>query len=538
MIYAIIGAVIALALGIYFCLPALTLASGSFWIASFAFLLVIGSILGLGKKEKAGIAVKTSSIIIGAIFFLICAATSPLFLSRSYATILGVPEKTDIEEYTPSIETVPLMDRETAELLMNRALGTLVNEVSQFELGDSTQINYQGRAIRVAPLKYASIIKWLNNRNSGIPAYVTVDMQTQKTDIHYLDRGMKYSPSACFGEDLSRHVWLSYPTAITGDHVFELDEEGNPMWIIPRLEHKAGLFFGDDVQGAFCVDAVSGAINYYRVGDIPNYIDNVYPASLVIEQYDNYGKYTQGFWNSLIGQRNVTATTEGYNYIPQDDDIYLYTGVTSVGGDESNIGFIYVNLRTKEVKYFEQAGAEEYSAMASAEGMVQHLGYTSTFPLLLNIEGQPTYCVALKDSGGLVKMYGLVNVEQYQIVVTADSISQCLQKYRTSLRGNGQAVTGGGEVVSGIITDIRSANMEGTTYFYVQLDGEMMYYELSAMDNKQAILLSIGTKVSLSPIGQPANAVQEAVLPVQNIATTPSRTPEMVDGEANSEATA
>lgn len=536
MVYGVITTIVAFALSIFLCLPALTLASGGFWILSFSLLLVISSILGFGENKKVAMAVRLGSIVICAIFILICAATSPLFLSRSYAAILGVPEKTDIEEYAPSIETVPLMDRETAELLMNRTLGTLVDEVSQFELGDSTQINYQGRAIRVAPLKYASIIKWLNNRNSGIPAYVTVDMQTQKTDIHYLDRGIKYSPSACLGEDLKRHVWLNYPAAIMGNPVFELDEEGNPLWVIPRLKHEAGLLFGCDVQGVFCVDAVSGDINYYRIGDIPSYIDNVYPASLVIEQYDNYGKYTQGFWNSLIGQRSVTATTEGYNYIPQDDDIYLYTGVTSVGGDESNIGFIYVNLRTKEAKYFEQAGAEEYSAMASAEGMVQHLGYTSTFPLLLNIEGQPTYCVALKDSGGLVKMYGLVNVEQYQIVVTADSVSQCLQKYRTSLRGNGQPITGGGEAVSGTITDIRSANLEGTTYFYIQLNGKSMYYELSAMDNKQAILLNVGAKVSLSPIGQPANGIQEAVLPVQDVGMVLEQAPAAGD-EAYFEAT-
>ena len=513
---------IATVLAVFLVLPALTICSISSWALVVVVLSFIHPGLSLGRKEKLGNIFSTCALILAAIMLIAGFVASPLFMSHSYASILGIPEKTDIEEYTPSIETVPLMDRGTAELLMNRALGTLVNEVSQFELGDSTQINFQGRGIRVAPLNYADPVKWFNNRYSGIPAYVTVDMQTQKTDIHYLEEGMKYSPSAFFGKDLMRHVWLSYPTAITGDPVFELDEEGNPLWVIPRYEHKVGLFSGKEVQGVFCVNAVTGTIDYYRVGDIPNYIDNVYPASLIIEQYDNLGRYAQGFWNSLIGQRGVTATTEGYNYIPQDNDIYLYTGVTSVGGDESNIGFIYVNLRTKEAKYFEQAGAEEYSAMASAEGMVQHLGYESTFPLLLNIEGQPTYCMALKDAGGLVKMYGLVNVEQYQIVVTADSISQCLQKYRSSLRGNGQKLIGGGESISGIITDIRAASMEGTTFFYVQLNERPPYYELSAADNRQAILLNVGDRVSLSPVGQLVDSIQEAVLSVQEVEQAPA----------------
>lgn len=526
--YFIIMAIVT-ALVVFLVLPALTISSIALWVLGVVVLGIVAAGLFLGQKEKAGNVFLICMLILAAIMLIAAIVASPLFMSHSYASILGTPEKTDIEEYTPSIETVPLMDRGTAELLMNRTLGTLVDEVSQFELGDSTQINFQGRAIRVAPLDYAGPVKWLNNRHSGIPAYVTVDMQTQKTDIHYLDEGMKYSPSAFLGKDLMRHVWLSYPTVIMGSPVFELDEEGNPLWVIPRYEHKVGLFSGKEVQGVFCVNAVTGAIDYYRVGDIPNYIDNVYPASLIIEQYDNYGKYTQGFWNSLVGQRSVTATTEGYNYIPQGDDIYLYTGVTSVGGDESNIGFIYVNLRTKEAKYFEQAGAEEYSAMASAEGMVQHLGYESTFPLLLNIESQPTYCMALKDAGGLVKMYGLVNVEQYQIVVTADSISQCLQKYRASLRGNGQTLTGGGKCISGIITDIRTANMEGTTFFYVQLNGKSPYYELSAADNKQAILLNVGDRVSLSPAGQLMDSIQEAVMPVQKIKQ--AATPLMEDNE-------
>lgn len=513
MLIFFISAVVGLMALVYLLLLALTFTDLTGWFLVFC---VLGCLtIGLGMGEK-GTAAKVTAFVLAASMVLVVGAGivfSPFIMSRNYAGVLGGLEKTDIEEYTPSIDTVPLMDQDTAELLMNRTLGTLVDEVSQFELGDSTQINYQGRAVRVAPLKYAGFFKYMNNRQSGIPAYVTVDMQTQKTEIHYLEQGMKYSPSAYFGKDLLRHIWLSYPTAIVSDNIcFELDEEGNPLWVVPRLVHKVG-FFGSDVRGVFCVNAVTGEINYYEAGNVPDYIDNVYPADLVIAQYDDYGKFSGGFWNSLIGQRRVTATTEGYNYIPDGDDIYLYTGVTSVNGDESNIGFIYVNLRTKEAKYFEQAGAEEFSAMASAEGMVQHLGYTSTFPLLLSIDGYPTYCVSLKDSGGLVKMYGLVNVEQYQIVVTGDSIAQCLQKYRASLRSNGQHLDKNDSCIEGVVTEILSANMDGSTYYYLQLDNKPVYYEVCISDNKEAVLLKEGCLVNLSLLGQPTkDSIQEAAL--------------------------
>jgi hypothetical protein len=284
-----------------------------------------------------------------------------------------------------------------------------------------------------------------------------------------------------------------------GTPVFEIDDSGNPYWVVAIQEHRVGLFGGLDVKGVLIVDAITGDITEYSVDEVPNYIDNVYPSDILIDLYNYYGMYQGGFWNSIFGQKGVLQVTEGYNYIPQDNDIWLYTGVTSVVRDESNVGFVYVNKRTKVFEYYEVAGAEEYSAMASAEGVVQHLGYTSTFPLLLQIEGQPTYCVALKDAAGLVKMYGLVNMSQYQIVVTADTMSECLSKYRTALKDNGQSVI---EVEttenSGVVEDIRTANINGTTYFYIKVDSSPIYYAFSISDNEEVVLVDIGETISFN----------------------------------------
>lgn len=496
-----IGAIIS---GIiyYLMLPAFNFASFELWaFIGIVLILFITISTIFGGDEKIGTIVFSSILGVEIVLLLILGVFStPLLRADSYAHLIdsNIIHK-NISEYSPTIDDVPLMDKDTAELLASRQMGSLVNEISQYDLGGSTQINYQNKPIRVMPLEYSGPIKWLNNKNVGIPAYITVDMTSQKTEIYRLEHGIRYSPSGYFGEDLNRHLRFKYPTSMLGTPVFEIDDSGNPYWVVAIQEHRVGLFGGLDVKGVLIVDAITGDITEYSVDEVPNYIDNVYPSDILIDLYNYYGMYQGGFWNSIFGQKGVLQVTEGYNYIPQDNDIWLYTGVTSVVRDESNVGFVYVNKRTKVFEYYEVAGAEEYSAMASAEGVVQHLGYTSTFPLLLQIEGQPTYCVALKDAAGLVKMYGLVNMSQYQIVVTADTMSECLSKYRTALKDNGQSVI---EVEttenSGVVEDIRTANINGTTYFYIKVDSSPIYYAFSVSDNEEVVLVDIGETISFN----------------------------------------
>ncbi len=287
------------------------------------------------------------------------------------------------------------------------------------------------------------------------------------------------------------------------DPVFEIDEDGNPYWVVSKLKHRVGMFGGTDVDGILIVDAVTGRIDEYAMNEIPLHVDNAISVDVLLDLYNNFGMYQGGFWNSKFGQKNVVQVTEGYNYIPKNDDIYLYTGVTSVVSDESNIGFIFVNMRTKEYEYYEIAGAEEFSAMASAEGVVQHLGYDATFPLLLSIEGQPTYCVALKDAAGLVKMYGLVNMSQYQIVVTGNTIDDCLRSYRTALKNNGQTVTEETrDRKTGVAADIRTGSVDGTTIVYIRFENSTTYYAFSLGDSQDIILVNVGDRVTFES-GEP-----------------------------------
>ena len=446
-------------------------------------------------------------IVIGAVFVIYVVGgllSSVVIRSGAYAKLITVETgdfTQDIEEI--SFDQIPMLDRDSAEKLGDRKLGELADMVSQFEVADNyTQINYKGRPVRVTPLRYGDIFKWLNNRSAGLPAYLIIDMVTQEVDVVRLPEGMHYTTAEHFSRNLYRHLRFQYPTYIFNEPTFEIDEEGTPYWVCPRIVKRIGLFGGTDIQGAVLVNAITGESQYYT--DIPTWVDGVYSAEIIMDQYDYYGTYQGGFINSLFGQKNVTVTTEGYNYIAANDDVYIYTGVTSAGSDESNIGFILTNQRTKQTTFYSIAGAEEFSAMNSAEGVVQHLNYSATFPLLLNISNQPTYFMALKDYAGLVKMYAMVNVQQYQIVATGASVEECQSNYYKLLRQNkldtGEApiLPADEDTVTGIVTALRSAVIDGTTMYYVTLDADNTVYCISAGEVEKVILLNVGDRITIT----------------------------------------
>ena len=423
----------------------------------------------------------------------------PLLRAAAYRDLLTVQTgdfASDVAQI--SFNEIPTLDRTSAEFLGDRQMGTLSDMVSQFEYsGDSTQINYQGRPVRVAPIAYADLFKWLTNRGQGLPAYVVVDMVTQEATVTRLPEGMKYSFSEPLNRNIVRHLRFHYPTMMFSTPEFEIDENGHPWWIAPRVVKTIGLFGGTDIQGAVLVDAITGQCQYYK--EVPTWVDTLYVPELIMQQYDYHGTLVHGFINSLLGQRDVTITTDGYNYIAMNDDVYAYTGVTSANADQSNLGFLLCNMRTKETHFYEAPGATEAAARASAEGVVQDLGYVSTFPLLLNIAGEPTYFIPLLDNTNLVKSYAMVNVAQYQLVATGATVSACEQTYIQMLSDKG--VTTPEELpktqASGTIAEIRSAVLSGSTYYFLRLEGETVFYALSAAQDRQAVTLNVGDRITL-----------------------------------------
>ena len=507
----------------YIALPAINLHDQSFY-AFFGLLCLvyIGCALvtsgfqavgGKGSVREYFRFVKTQCLPIGILVVVLVVVvivgtviSLPIFRAGAYRDLLTVETgdfAADVEEI--SFDEIPMLDEDSAKRLGDTQMGTLPDMVSQFEVSeDYTQINYLGRPVRVAPLEYADLFKWFTNRSSGLPAYIVVDMVTQEVQVVRLPEGMKYSPSEPLNRNIMRHLRFQYPTFMFETPTFEIDENGHPWWICPKVEMTIGLFGGKDIHGAVLVDAVTGESQYYE--DVPTWVDRVYLASLIMEQYDYHGTLVNGFLNSIFGQRGVTVTTEGYNYIAMNDDVYMYTGVTSVSSDQSNLGFLLSNQRTKETKFYEAPGATERSAQVSAMGVVQDLGYTATFPLLLNISGQPTYFMALKDDIQLVKQYAMVNVARYNLVATGASVADCEQEYIRLMAAEG--ITQPEELpqtsVSGQVAEIRSAVMDGNTYYFVRLEGNPVFYALSSVSNPLAVILNVGDQVTIdhAPIAE------------------------------------
>lgn len=524
----IIATVIALlAVGVYYyvALPAVNIHSVGFWqclLFLIAACTAAGAFVQIRKEAKKDMSVSIRPkdlilqsravkagialfVIVGAIFLVGSLLSSPIVNAGKYQKLLTVENSDfsrDIKEV--SYKTIPLLDKNSAELLGNRKMGSMVDMVSQFEVSSEyTQINYQDTPVRVAPLVYASPIKWLTNQSQGIPAYIRIDMATQNTECVKLTEGIRYSESEYFNRNIYRHLRFHYPTYIFDDQIFfEINDEGTPYWVCPVKKFNIGLFGGQTIGTVVLCNAINGECEEYDVQDVPNWVDKVYSAELLTGLYNYYGTLKHGFFNSVLGQKDCLQATNGYNYIALEDDVWVYTGITSVSGDQSNVGFVLMNQRTMETKFYTVEGAIEDSAMSSAEGQVQNLGYRASFPLLLNISGEPTYFMALKDGAGLVKKYAMVNVQKYQWVAIGDTVQECEKSYVRLLTTNGitkNGSTGVFDVAEGKIASIAPIVIEGNTHYYVCLENSDEIFDVNVSDTTlvEIVKYKVGDTISI-----------------------------------------
>lgn len=508
------------ALGYYALHPAVNIHQQGIWLLLFLLFLIVALLSAIGKlADKQG----QSRIIIiqhlreipllSRIFVILAVMTAVLFLigelagatlfrSRSYASLLPVEERVFEEDIAESdrVTDIALMDTESARIFGSRKIGSLSDVVSQYEVEpEYTQIAIQGKPWKVSGLKYASFFKWWNNRKNGIPGYVKVDPTNSEAQYVKLDQGMRYVPSGYFNYNLQRHVQLKYPTKIFDSYHFELDDEGNPFYICPTKTARIGLFDGMDINGAVICDPISGDCKYYDRKDIPSWADSVYSGHLLTQKYNWHGMLSGGYFNSIFEQKGCKQATDDFGYKIILDDVWIYTGVTSVNGDKSNIGFIMMNQRTSEAKFYRVSGAEEHSAMAAAEGEVQEKGYRASFPSLINVAGIPTYVMVLKDSGGLVKLYAMVNVEQYNIVATAATQSKVFENYLKLLKsqGNTEIDESRQKQETITVTDIQYIDTDDGVIVYLK-DNAHQVYKQAFKENESLIKITAGDQLRIT----------------------------------------
>ena len=500
--------------------PAINIHKPSFWAGMVVICLVLGAICGINsirykfdknKKVKnfntLPFISKTFGVLAVILFLVAFVGNiigSPLLRAKKYASLLEVENKdfaSDLEE-TERITDLALMDTESARIFGNRKIGSLSEVVSQYEVESNyTQISIQKAPYKVSALKYASFFKWWNNRDKGVPGYVKVNPVNSDAEYVELPQGMKYVPSAYLNYNLMRHVQLEYPTKIISGYNFEIDDEGNPFYVCPTVSARVGLFGGMDVNGVILCNPVDGACSYYKINNIPSWIDNAYDGHLLCDKYNWFGTLSGGFINSIFGQKDCKQVTDDFGYKIIGDDVWIYTGVTSVNGDQSNIGFVMMNQRTSEAKYYKVSGAEEHSAMAAAEGEVQEKGYDAAFPSLINVGGVPTYIMVLKDDGGIVKMYAMVNVEQYNIVATASTQGEVFANYKKLLKTEGGSIVPDNGTANSTaiikVAGIQFINTEDGTVVYIKDDNHNVYKQKFA-DNEQLIKITEGDTIKVT----------------------------------------
>lgn len=484
----------------YAFLPPLNIHSMEFWQFQgvFAVMFLILTFT-MPKETDSGLKYNIVSkivgivIIIGVILVIVGNIISAkIFNAGKYSSLIDIKDTKfeNIIKPTDTITDVALMDTDSAKVVGQRAIGALSDVVSQYEISEEySQIALKGEPMKVASLEYAGFFKWFNNRKDGIPGYVLVDAVDFEANYVKLEKPIKYTPSGWFNDNLERHMRFKYPTAIFEGYYFELDEEGKPYYICPTMTAKVGMFAGYDVNGVVICDPCTGDCVKYDLDKVPNWVDRVYDGDLIQQKYNWYGELSDGFWNSIIGQKDCKKATEDYGYKVMDNDVWIYTGVTSVIDDSSNIGFVMVNARTGKASYFNVAGAEEFSAMEAAEGQVQNLGYDAAFPSLINIDGRPTYFMVLKDKGSLVKQYALVDVKKYSIVATGTTQKDTLNTYRKLLKENGISAKTSTESMEKqyahqhvTVKNIRFANIGEDTYVYITDQNGNVYKEKFADD--------------------------------------------------------
>ena len=529
-LFVIFAAVIG---GFYYAyFPAINIHLEIFWTTLIVVFLSLAIILGakssisqmvgrLSKKpsikEFSWFAKICSVLVIVCVGVLIVGSAlgATLFRSRAYANLLPVDKRefTEDIEQSDQVTDIALMDTESARIFGNRKIGSLSDVVSQYEIeADYTQISIKGQPMKVSGLKYASFFKWWNNRNSGVPGYVQVNPVNSEAKYVKLTKPMKYVPSAYFNYNLQRHVQLTYPTKIISGYKFEVDDDGNPYYICPTMTARVGLFGGIDVNGVIICDPIDGECQYYAIGDCPSWVDSVYDGHLLTKKYNWHGMLSGGYINSIIGQKGCKQATDDFGYKIIGDDVWVYTGVTSANGDQSNIGFVMMNQRTSEARYYQVSGAEEHSAMSAAEGEVQEKGYKASFPSLINVSGTPTYIMVLKDAGGLVKLYAMVNVEQYNIVATATSQTKVFEEYKTLLASDGKLETEENDLKEDTITvqSVEYIDSDDGTMVYIK-DTNHQVYKQAFKEDESLIRISAGDvlHVKYQPMDNEIHLLQE-----------------------------
>ena len=515
----------------YFCLPAWNLRSVGLYLFFTVMSLIAMLFLALAETFNDNVIISVGDKknfhfytvikffgVLASIFAIVIIvgelSSAQLFRAASYQSLIEI-EEGDFENEIASnnIDEIAVVDVDTAKRLGDRTIASLENP-SWYEVDNEYNlILYHDKQYRLSPLNYGGIFKYFKASSIGIPGYVLVDAISQEATLVTLEDNIMYSPSALFGHDLKRHLRSQYPTYIFGSSFFEIDENGKPYWVTSVKNITIGLFGGGKEESFIVTDAYSGKSQEYTVDSLPEFIDHAFDVDYLMQMTYYNLEYIDGFLNHLTSKTGVNRTSycyrntdpenyfAGYNTTISSDGIVFYTGVTPANAAESINGFILASPRTGVVKYYPCSGAEESSAQSAVESLVQNYGYQATFPTVINIEGIPTYFMTLKDNSGLIQRYAFSNIANYSISVQAPTLDEALAQYLERIGSSSEIVSEDETVefssISGEISSLYTAQIDGYTYFYFTLVGDNNLYMSSIENSNRQVLLTVGSNVNI-----------------------------------------
>ncbi|MEC9485435.1 MAG: hypothetical protein UMR38_06130 [Candidatus Izemoplasma sp.] len=398
--------------------------------------------------------------------------------SEAYSELLHVDEKVfDDDVQTVDVNTLPIVDKSYGVKLGSLKLGEYPGIGSEFEPGAYSDIIYQGEQYLVSPLEYRGIFKWLNNNNEGTPGYILINKVTSETTLVNLsateDIGLKYTPSAFFEQDLKRHAYMNGLNKYRFEQsYFEIDESGHPYYILQYSLPTIFLNGGDDIAKIAVVDAVTGDVDIYDPDDVPDWVESVYPPGLLLQHLDYWGTLQDGWLNSFLAQRGVLKSSDGKRTIKNNNGLYYFTGLTSAGSDESTIGFVYMNVKTKEATLYQFPGATEYAAMSKTLTLIPQNNISTSFPIPINVNGSPTYYILIKGEDGRIIRHVFMNVTDLETYGIAEKKTNAYSDYLLNLGISNQTNLTN---ITGEITDVTSYVNEGNTIYWVQIDNDVYY---------------------------------------------------------------
>ena len=432
----------------------------------------------------------------------------PVFRNEEYRNLIGKVTNGDklTNHIAPiSMNEIRVVDESLAYLLGEKILGSQPALGSQAQLGEFFFQKVNGKLYWIAPLEHSGFFKWLNNKK-GTTGYVMVSA-TNERDVKLVQEVngkpifLKYQQEAYFQSNLHRYLYFNgYNTIGLTDFSFEIDDAGMPYWVVTKYKKQVG-FSGNDATGIVVVNAQNGDIKEYDIKNTPAWVDRIQPISFIKDQLNDWGEYVKGYWN--FSNENKLQITEDLTLVyGKDNKSYWYTGITSVGKDESAVGFVLVDTRTKQTTFYKQSGATEIAAQSSAQGKVQEKGFVASLPIPYNINNIPTYVMTLKDNGGLVKMYAMVSISDYTIVGTGNTMREALTAYKTAFNSSGNKINvdskSAKKVVESTIVRIQNDVKNGNSFYYFTVKDYPNIFVGSSQISNQLPLTAVGDRVKIS----------------------------------------